>query len=305
MFAVIGFSFCSTAAEQDFVSPDIRKAFETAEIDLPYGRITNILEEYILKEVDPKARLITGEEAAALEEDRATVEKPEEWPRGILYIKCSSLNSGSYAALKGALASQTNAAANGLILDLRGAGGWNADEAEKVASMFLPEGTPLCRIVTGKGRHSATLKARGGDVWTNTSMTVLLIDSETDGTAEMLSGALSGRNGIILMGKSTSGAACLRAPVPMESGRSLFIATGWADWGLGIRRPVVPDISVEPDGKEDVPMPQKNGRQSSDLMELLRITADDELARRASDLILSQARIGKRTVHAGEDTAAK
>ena len=302
--AALIFAASSSAGREGdrILSESLLRSLRESEIPLPTESASRRLEESVLKEIDPKARFLLRDEAESMESEWPPIEYTSVWPKGILYIKCLSMNAGAYDAITNAVLSFTNAPLEGVAVDLRGAQGWNAKELEMVASCFLPDRSPICRIFTGSGRHDTTLKAQGSEILLKDVPTVLIVDAETDGTAEMLAGALSGRDGVLILGEKTSGMACIRNHVPIGAGRFLYIATGWADWGEGVRAHVTPDIPVGNGLDDYVPQPAKRGRQPEELVELLRETASDEVTRRVSDFLLARIRLNRRAENDGTST---
>lgn len=284
------------------LSEGVLRVLRESEIGIPKGTVSRKIEESVLKEIDPKARLLRRDEVGTVDsEGTPAVEYTSVWPKGTLYIKCWSLKPGAYDSITNAIQSFTNSPLEGVALDLRGAGGRHAKELEMVASLFLPRRSPLCRILTDRGRHASTLRAIGAPLLLAGIPTVLIVDEETEGTSEMLAGTLSGRPDILVLGKETSGMACLREFIPMGGGRFLYIATGWADWGTGVRMRVSPDVPVETRIDQVVPQPSKKGRHTEALVALLSETASDEMSRRASDVLLSRIRLNQRGKDEGKN----
>lgn len=253
------------------------------------------LESEFIRKIDPGARIIRRSDAIQISGSAAAAESCTEWPAGIQFVRCSSLNSGAYSSLTNGLASFTNRHPKGLVLDLRGSTGWNVAELSLVASLFLPFKTPVCRLYTGRGTLTGSVVAGDSAVQMHARPVMVLVDRRTEGTSEILAGALSGRAGFLVLGEPTAGMACLREFIPLGEGRYIFIATQWADFGQGVKSSVSPDIQLNLNSGEYLPVPSWDGKHPGDLLELLRHTAGEESWRRASDLILARARLRRGT----------
>lgn len=286
------------------ISSELSALLQEVGFDAAIYGATEAADAADFQKLDSGARILSREEAAELQHRKGAPDKVEQWPRDILYVKMPAVAEGAHKGLLEAVALHTPA--TGLLLDLRGADGRNEAEAAKLASLYLPEGTPICRIFSRQGDYERTLVAKGSDMPLSGLLTVILIDSKTSGLAEMLAGSLGGRDGILLVGTESSGASAVRSFIPYGEGRHLLIATGWVDWGEGVKTPVKPDLAVAEKGSQEaVPKPRRMGRLAPESVRLLGVTAEDRAARAATDFILSQVRLGQRGEYEGKDTEDK
>lgn len=294
LIVFICLSFSVFADSTGLVSPSILELLSANEISVPETGIDEVVEKAFIERVDPGAKILTRDQAIQMGEEWPALEYTKELPKGMLMLKCFSLNAGASESISSALQSFTNQPLRGVLFDLRGAGGWDSAELKEVVSLFVPGGTPVCRVFSGEGTYRHTVSAEGGSYPLQGVPLVLMVDDETRGTAEIFAGIMKGRAEVLVIGAKTPGDSCFREFLPMGGGRYLFIATGWADWGAGLRVPLVPDVPVEKNINQEVPRPNRDGRRSRESLDLLSQTYADELARRASDYILARARLDKR-----------
>jgi carboxyl-terminal processing protease len=113
--------------------------------------------------------------------------------------------------------------AKGIVLDLRGNGGGLVTQAQRVASMFLADGT----IVTTKGRsvEEQTLEALGQPI-AGKLPTVVLVDKNTASASEIVAGALQDRKRAKLVGQPTFGKGVFQQVMPLDNGGALDITVG-------------------------------------------------------------------------------
>ncbi|MBM2810401.1 MAG: carboxyl-terminal protease [Chloroflexi bacterium] len=130
---------------------------------------------------------------------------------------------------------------NGLVLDLRGNTGGRLDVGAQVASLFLPEGSPLYQEKTRRGRASIPMTS-GDPTWTRPL--VVLVDDATASMGEILAAALQEDLGIPLFGTSTAGAVAGSIIVPLRDGSALQVTTLRIDSPTGR---LLNGIGVSPD----------------------------------------------------------
>jgi carboxyl-terminal processing protease len=113
--------------------------------------------------------------------------------------------------------------AQGIVLDLRQNGGGLVEEAQLVASIFIPKGT----IVTTRGRTQPTvvLKAVGGAISPKVPM-VVLVDRGTASASEIVTGALQDDGRAQVVGTHTFGKGVFQEVKPLSNGGALDITVG-------------------------------------------------------------------------------
>ncbi|MBN1671309.1 MAG: hypothetical protein JXR37_09765 [Kiritimatiellae bacterium] len=190
----------------------------------------------LLKAVDPSARIVTPEEAAALQaeielaEKTALIDKAEEWPLGLRCLKIRGLYAECGSRVAERVAAWCGADALGLVLDLRGAGGNDLASVARIAGLFAAPGTALFSVEGGGGGQGGV---RTGDGKQPANMAlVVLIDGKTTGAAEILAAVLHELPGVLLLGAATAGDARVREPIPLPGGEQMAY--------LAARRVVLP-----------------------------------------------------------------
>jgi carboxyl-terminal processing protease len=114
--------------------------------------------------------------------------------------------------------------ARGLVLDLRSNPGGLVEEAQLIASYFLPHGAV---VVTTRGRVQPTqvLRAEGGAIPASIPM-VVLVDRDTASAAEILTGALQDHHRATVVGTHTFGKGVFQEEQSLANGGALDITVG-------------------------------------------------------------------------------
>jgi carboxyl-terminal processing protease len=114
--------------------------------------------------------------------------------------------------------------ARGLVLDLRSNPGGLVEEAQLIASYFLPRGAV---VVTTRGRVQPTqvLRAVGGAIPASIPM-VVLVDRDTASAAEILTGALQDHHRATVVGTHTFGKGVFQEEQSLANGGALDITVG-------------------------------------------------------------------------------
>ncbi len=116
-----------------------------------------------------------------------------------------------------------HAGARGIVFDLRGNGGGLVEEAQLIASIFIPKGV----IVTTRGRTQPTqvLLATGDAIPASIPM-VVLVDSNTASSAEIVTAALQDHHRATVVGTHTFGKGVFQEEQPLSNGGALDITVG-------------------------------------------------------------------------------
>jgi carboxyl-terminal processing protease len=138
-------------------------------------------------------------------------------------LRLTSFTDGSSGELRRQVQKALHGGAQGLILDLRGNGGGLLDEAVKVASIFIPDGT----IVSTAGRNQPrqVYTAKGGAIAPRIPM-VVLVDRGTASAAEIVAGALKDRGRAKIVGTHTYGKGVFQEIETLSNGGALDITVG-------------------------------------------------------------------------------
>jgi carboxyl-terminal processing protease len=140
------------------------------------------------------------------------------------YLEFSQFAQGSAAELRSQLRRLLRAGAQGLILDLRANPGGLLEEAIKVASTFIPDGT----IVTTRGRSQPTVVYTALPGWAIAPRIpmVVLVDRGTASSAEIVTAALKDRGRATVVGTRTYGKGVFQQIQDVPGGGALDITVG-------------------------------------------------------------------------------
>jgi carboxyl-terminal processing protease len=138
-------------------------------------------------------------------------------------VALASFSPGSHAEVREAVEHELHAGARGLVFDLRGNGGGLVEEAQLIASIFIAKGV----IVTTRGRTQPTqvLEATGGAISGSIPM-VVLVDSNTASSSEIVTAALQDHHRATVVGTHTFGKGVFQEEQPLSNGGALDITVG-------------------------------------------------------------------------------
>jgi carboxyl-terminal processing protease len=138
-------------------------------------------------------------------------------------VALASFSPGSHVEVHEAVEHELHAGARGLVFDLRGNGGGLVEEAQLIASIFIPKGV----IVTTRGRTVPTqvLYATGGAIPASIPM-VVLVDANTASSSEIVTAALQDHHRATVVGTHTFGKGVFQEEEPLSNGGALDITVG-------------------------------------------------------------------------------
>ena len=138
-------------------------------------------------------------------------------------VALTQFTDGSSAELRGQVQKVLDRGARALVLDLRGNSGGLLDEAVKVASLFIPDGT----IVSTDGRNQPrqVYVAKGDAIAPKIPM-VVLVDRGTASAAEIVTGALKDRGRAKVVGTHTYGKGVFQEIETLSNGGALDLTVG-------------------------------------------------------------------------------
>ena len=112
-----------------------------------------------------------------------------------------------------------------LVLDLRGNGGGLMQEAIRIVALFVPRGSV---VVTAKGRDPKDVDVyRTYEAPVDVKLPlIVLVDSGTASSAEIVSGALQDLDRATIMGRRTFGKGLIQSIKPLPYGGQLKVTTG-------------------------------------------------------------------------------
>jgi carboxyl-terminal processing protease len=187
---------------------------------------------------------------------RATVELPiaptrilHAGPTKVGYVHFLTFSSGSHGELESAVQKVDRKGAKALVLDLRGNGGGELNEAVLSASLFLKEGQ---RVVSTRSRTLGTQKYDAVGTALPARPMVVLMDHNTASSAEILASALAEHHVATTVGTRSFGKGTFQQVIHLAAGGALdltvgryFTANGSSLLGKGI----VPDVKARDDPK--------------------------------------------------------
>ncbi len=249
-----------------------------------------------LKAVDARAELLTTNAAAGWGTG-APVAAAESWTEEVRYLKVRGLYRDSGATLTAMLTNWMSRGASGIVLDLRGAGGYDLDAAAQVASLVTTNRAPVLGVCRA-GETVPRTFAPGTRARTAPPVPwAVLTDAETTDASEALAAALRAGSEVLLVGAPTRGDWSVRELVPCGE-QMLWIATGVVQ--VGGRTPehggVQPDLAVTgPTVTADLVEPGRGNAMERPLSariqarrQLWRRVGGDAALVRAVDALLAQ-----------------
>jgi carboxyl-terminal processing protease len=138
-------------------------------------------------------------------------------------LRFTSFTDGSGGELRQQVQRMLGKGVKALILDLRGNGGGLLDEAVKVASIFIPDGTIVS--TDGRSQPRQVYVAKGNALAPKTPM-VVLVDRGTASAAEIVTGALKDRHRAQVVGTHTYGKGVFQEIETLSNGGALDITVG-------------------------------------------------------------------------------
>lgn len=161
------------------------------------------------------------------------IELSELLPNHIGYIKLNGLYSGAGRDVVMRIRAWSETRGDGIILDLRGAGGFDAAAAAQIAGLYSRGGQFLFAYRDHHQQDIDVFKAPEGNPVTMPIM--ILIDRHTSGASEVLAAALNGvSKEALLIGETTAGDFALREAVEI-SGMLVYMTTRVLDTADGYR----------------------------------------------------------------------
>src|SRR5271166_1778421 len=138
-------------------------------------------------------------------------------------VALATFSPGAHGEVREAVEHELHMGARGIVLDLRGNGGGLVEEAQLIASIFIPRGT----IVTTRGRSQPTDTITAtGDAISSSIPVVVLVDSGTASAAEIVTAALQDHHRATVVGTHTFGKGVFQEEQPLSNGGALDITVG-------------------------------------------------------------------------------
>lgn len=140
------------------------------------------------------------------------------------YIPLQRFNGTSGAEVAAAVKGLQARGATRFVVDLRGNGGGDVDQAVKVSNVFLARGMP---VLTQRERgqppkyYTAAIDATDG-----TAPVAVLVDGGTASASEIVAGALQDHDRALVLGTTTFGKGLVQGVYSLDGGFALKITTG-------------------------------------------------------------------------------
>jgi carboxyl-terminal processing protease len=143
---------------------------------------------------------------------------------GIGYIPLRQFNASATNDVRIAIVSLRGAGATAFVLDLRGNGGGQLDEALGITNLFLDSGTTLVTIRDrARGTETATAQQRPLSL---REPLVVLIDRNTASASEIVAGALQDHDRAVVVGVPSFGKGLVQTTYPLDGGWAVKMTTG-------------------------------------------------------------------------------
>jgi len=138
-------------------------------------------------------------------------------------VALATFSPGAHAEVREAVEAELKHGAQAIVFDLRGNGGGLVEEAQLIASIFIPSGT----IVSTRGRTqpTQTLIATGDAIPASVPV-VVLVDANTASASEIVTAALQDHRRATVVGTHTFGKGVFQEEEPLSNGGALDITVG-------------------------------------------------------------------------------
>jgi carboxyl-terminal processing protease len=138
-------------------------------------------------------------------------------------VALAAFSPGSHGEVREAVQRDLRRGARGILLDLRDNGGGLVEEAQLIASIFIPKGT----IVTTRGRTQPTETLTAvGDAISSSIPVVVLVDANTASASEIVTAALQDHRRATIVGTHTFGKGVFQEEEALSNGGALDITVG-------------------------------------------------------------------------------
>ena len=297
--------FCQDDGPQPI--EDVYKILLDRHIPFDLEKTRRATVEGLIKAVDPESMLLTAEQYHDLLMEKS-VEKVEEWPEDICYVKMRGIYRDAADEIIERIKKYKDAGKAGVVLDLRDASGQSLASLDRLAALYVAGDPLLYQLKDGRGDILETHRLKlDSPVLGGNMPLVLLVNEKTREASEMLAALFKNRPGVFIVGSPTSGDAGYRENVKLSQDEILRIATkrvvmNDAQYeGVGVQ----PDIVVAEDtGKEKRKLPAKGISMKPESekarfdRELMEKVYPDPVLLRTTDILLAM----KATVSYGNKT---
>ncbi len=138
-------------------------------------------------------------------------------------VALAAFTPGAHGEVREAVENELHQGAKGIVLDLRANGGGLVEEAQLIASIFVPKGV----IVTTRGRTQPTQTLMAtGDAIPADIPAVVLVDQDTASAAEIVTAALQDHRRATVVGTHTFGKGVFQEEEELSNGGAIDITVG-------------------------------------------------------------------------------
>ncbi|MFI5010317.1 MAG: S41 family peptidase [Solirubrobacterales bacterium] len=139
-------------------------------------------------------------------------------------VRLATFSLGAHGEVRDAVEHLLHSGARGIVFDLRANGGGLVEEAQLIASIFLPRGA-IVVSTRGRTQPSQILTAQGDPISASVPM-VVLVDSNTASASEIVTAALQDHHRATIVGTHTFGKGVFQEEEPLSNGGALDITVG-------------------------------------------------------------------------------
>lgn len=140
------------------------------------------------------------------------------------YIRLSAFYESTYSAFIDAMKNMVDNKISSVIIDLRNSSGYNFTEAAKIIDYIVPVGTEgTGAIFTAKNLGGETVSQFVSDSVASNLSFAVLINSRTEGAAELVACDLKDFGKAILIGENTSGHGTMQQLFELQDGGYAFV----------------------------------------------------------------------------------
>jgi carboxyl-terminal processing protease len=139
-------------------------------------------------------------------------------------VRLATFSLGAHGEVRDAVEGLLHMGARGIVFDLRSNGGGLVEEAQLIASIFLPPGVVVVST-RGRTQPSQTLTALGDPIPASVPV-VVLVDSNTASASEIVTAALQDHHRAEVVGTHTFGKGVFQEEEPLSNGGALDITVG-------------------------------------------------------------------------------
>jgi C-terminal processing protease CtpA/Prc len=233
------------AKAEDGAGPDFKEVYDLVRAHLAEmngAQLNQAAVRALIAGLSPRVSLVTNGAGVGARFEMPGVSKSNVFEGTIAYVRVDRIGDGLASAVRESCTKlgATNKL-NGVILDLRFAGGDDYASAAATAELFVKKEQPLLNWGSGMVRSKDNEHAISLPV-------AVLVNRQTVGAAEALAAVLRETGAGLILGSRTAGQAMIAQEFPLKNGDRLRIATAPIELGKGgilTGQGLKPDIAVE------------------------------------------------------------